>query len=61
LNGLRNGLPVKISKKDGCIRLYDPERHLFGSYNADGTARTFYRPDKPKYWDGQGGSAPWTP
>jgi hypothetical protein len=61
VNGVRNGLPIKISKRDGCIRLYDPQRHLFASYNADGTARTFYRPDKPNYWDGQGGSAPWTP
>ena len=64
--GLRDGLPTKINPKDGSIRIYDPESNTFGSYNANGTTRTFYKPDPAQhgyatnwdYWVSQPGYAP---
>lgn len=64
--GLRDGLPTKLNPKDGSIRIYDPESNTFGAYNADGTARTFYKPDPSQhgyatnwdYWVSQSGYAP---
>lgn len=47
--GLIEGLPVKISSRDGVIRIYDRATNTFGSYNADGTTRTFYKPDPAKH------------
>ncbi len=52
-----NGLPTKIDA-NGTIRVYDPETNTFGSYNADGTTKTFFKPTSPTYWDRQPGIAP---
>ena len=41
--GMKNRLPTKIAK-DGTIRVYDPKTNTFGAYNADGTAKTFFKP-----------------
>lgn len=54
------GLPTKIDE-DGVIRTYDPDTNTFGSYNPDGTTRTFFKPTSPTYWDRQPGNAPWIP
>ncbi len=43
---------------DGVIRVYDPASNTFGSYNANGTTRTFFKPASPTYWDRQPGSPP---
>jgi RHS repeat-associated protein len=51
-------LPTKIDNT-GVIRAYDPKTNTFGSYNADGTAITFYKPTSRTYFDRQPGSAPW--
>lgn len=41
---------------DGIIRVYDPETNTFGSYNSDGTTRTFFKPrGGQKYFDNQPG------
>ena len=64
-----NGLPTKIDPLTGVIRVYDPVTNRFGAYNANGTTRTFYRPDpaihgyptNTDYWNVQPGIAPWTP
>jgi RHS repeat-associated protein len=63
--GLSGGAEVKVDSQ-GVIRVYDPATDTFGSYNADGTTRTFYRPDpaahgyptNQAYWNAQPGSAP---
>jgi len=52
--GQREGLPMKVSP-DGVIRVYDPATNTFGSYNPDGTTRTFFKPTSPTYWDRQPG------
>jgi hypothetical protein len=55
------GLPTKISP-DGTIRVYDSASNSFGSFNPDGTTKTFFMPsDGQAYWDRQPGSAPWSP
>jgi pyocin large subunit-like protein len=56
------GLPTKVDS-NGTIRTYDPASNTFGSYNADGTAKTFYKPDPTThgfptnidYWNSQRG------
>ncbi|MFZ5985981.1 MAG: hypothetical protein ACOYWZ_02525, partial [Bacillota bacterium] len=54
-------LPTKIGD-DGSIRVYEPKTNTFGSYNPDGTTRTFYKPPQgQKYWERQQGKEPWTP
>jgi hypothetical protein len=55
-----DGLPTKIDS-DGTIRVYDPETNTFGSYNPDGTTKTFFKPTSPDYWNSQPGSPPWIP
>ena len=41
---------------DGIIRVYDPETNTFGSYNSDGTTRTFFKPrGGQRYFDNQPG------
>jgi len=47
--GLIEGLPTKISPRDGVIRIYDRVTNTFGSYNPDGTTRTFYKPDPARH------------
>lgn len=40
----------------GVIRIYDPKTNTFGSYNPDGTTRTFYKPTAGvDYWKRQPG------
>jgi len=39
----------------GTIRVYDPVTGRFGSYNPDGTTKTYFKPDSPTYWDRQPG------
>jgi pyocin large subunit-like protein len=53
----RPGTLAKIDA-DGVIRVYDPATNTFGSYNANGTTRTFFKPTSPTYWDRQPGSPP---
>lgn len=53
-------LPTKIDA-DGVIRVYDSKTNTFGAFNPGGTARTFFKPKSPTYWDRQPGSAPRTP
>ena len=49
LNNLSSELRVS---NDGIVRLYDPATNTFGSYNPDGTTKTFYKPiDGRPYWD----------
>lgn len=51
-------LSTKIAS-DGVIRVYEPKSNTFGSYNPDGTTRTFYKPTQgQKYWNRQPGGAP---
>lgn len=47
----RQGLPTKIDPVDGTIRVYEPSTNTFGAYNADRTAKTFFKP--------HGGAAYW--
>jgi hypothetical protein len=46
------GIEVKIDK-DGIIRVYEPATNTFGSYNRDGTTKTFFKPRDPDYWSTQ--------
>jgi len=49
----KENLPTKIAP-DGTIRVYDQKSNSFGSYNPDGTTRTFFKPKEgSKYWDRQ--------
>ena len=48
------GLPMKVSP-DGVVRVYDPATNTFGSYNPDGTTRTFFKPTSPTFWNRQPG------
>jgi hypothetical protein len=50
----RAQFPTKVDS-DGVIRVYDPRTNTFGSYNPDGTTRTFFKPTKPTYFDEQAG------
>lgn len=51
---------VKVEKnlqKGDVIRVYDPKTNTFGSYNADGTSKTLYKPPAGQdYFDRQPGS-----
>src|SRR5439155_20762500 len=55
-------LPTRITPR-GVIRVYEPSTNTFGSYNADGTTRTFFKPrDGMDYWNNpnnSAGSEPW--
>ena len=61
-------LPTKIAT-DGTIRVYDPATNTFGSFNANGTTKTFFTPDPAQrglptnldYWNAQPGVSPWEP
>jgi pyocin large subunit-like protein len=58
-------VPTKVDDQ-GVIRMYDPSTNTFAAYNADGTTRTFYKPDPAvhgfpsnwDYWLSQRGKAP---
>jgi len=50
------GLPTKIDAK-GTIRVYEPSTNRFGSFNPDGTTKTFYKPTRGmNYWIDQAGT-----
>jgi RHS repeat-associated protein len=51
----RAGLPTKIDSQ-GVIRIFDQESGAFGSFNPDGTTRTFFKPGSPNYFDRQPGT-----
>jgi hypothetical protein len=63
-----DGLPTRIDA-NGVIRSYDPSTNEFGSFNADGTTKTYFAPDPAvhgfatnwDYWLSQAGDEPWTP
>lgn len=38
------------------IRVYDPQTNTFGSYNSNGTTKTYYKPTSSTYWQRQPGS-----
>ena len=59
------GLPTKVDA-NGVIRVYEPATNTFGSYNPNGTTKTFFKPDPAihgyatnmDYWIDQRGVAP---
>ena len=48
------GLPARRDT-DGSLRIYDQGTNTFGAYNANGTTRTFFKPDSAAYFDHQPG------
>jgi len=50
----RMNYQMKIDS-DGIIRVYDKATNTFGSYNADGSTKTYFKPTSKTYWDGQPG------
>lgn len=51
----RRKYQVKVDE-DGVIRVYDPKTNRFGSYNKDGTTKTYFKPTRQQaYFDGQPG------
>jgi len=48
-------LPTKIDSQ-GVIRIFDSETGTFGSFNPNGTTRTFFKPSSPTYFDRQPGT-----
>ena len=51
---LNKGLCQASVDKEGITRVYDAARNLFGSYNPDGTARTYLAPTGGQaYFDNQ--------
>ena len=53
-------LPMKLDT-DGTVRVFDPKSRAFAAFNRDGTAKTYFRPDNPSYWQRQPGRAIQTP
>ena len=48
-------IQVKVDKT-GVIRIYDARSNSFGAYNADGTTKTFFKPNNGQaYFDSQPG------
>ena len=66
-NALIRQVPVKISERNGTIRIYDPVTNTFGSYGPEGMTKTLYKPDPAQhhagsnwaYWLRQAGKEPW--
>ncbi len=48
-------LPTKIDSQ-GVIRVFDSKTGTFGSFNPNGTTRTFFKPSSPTYFDYQPGT-----
>lgn len=46
--------PMKLDS-DGTVRMWDGRTRSFAAYNRDGTAKTFFKPDSPTYWQRQPG------
>lgn len=57
LRSQAEGLPTKIDE-DGVIRVFDPATNEFGSYNSNGTTRTYFGPRSPTYFARQPGAEP---
>ena len=55
-----NGLPTLIGP-GGVIRVFDPASNTFGSFNPNGTTKTFFKPTSPNYWGNQPGGPPCIP
>ena len=53
-------LPMKLDV-DGTVRVFDPKSRAFASFNRDGTAKTYFRPDSSSYWQRQPGKPVQTP
>ena len=53
-------LPMKLDT-DGTVRVFDPKTRAFASFNRDGTAKTYFRPDNASYWQRQPGRLIQTP
>ncbi|HEU5480641.1 MAG TPA: hypothetical protein VFU90_12435 [Candidatus Tumulicola sp.] len=58
-DAIRDGELVKVDV-DGIIRVYDRTANTFGSYNPDGSTRTFFKPTSATYWERQPGAKPWS-
>jgi pyocin large subunit-like protein len=42
---------------NGNVRVYDPNTNTFGSYNSDGSTKTYFKPSRGiDYWNGQPGN-----
>lgn len=51
----RGNYQIKVDS-NGVTRVYDPSNNIFGSYNADGSTRTYFKPtDGQIYFDRQTG------
>jgi hypothetical protein len=48
-------LSMKWDDADNTLRVYDPKTRAFAAYNRDGTAKTYFRPNSPTYWQRQPG------
>lgn len=48
------GLPAKLDNR-GTLRIYDPRTGTFGTYDRDGTTKTFFKPRDASYFDRQPG------
>ena len=57
---LSERLPMKLDT-DGTVRVFDAKTRAFGSFNRDGTTKTYFRPDNPSYWQRQPGRPIQTP
>ena len=45
---------------DGTLRIYDRGTNTFGSYNPDGSTKTFYKPEGgANYWNAPNRDAKW--
>ncbi len=52
---IQEKLPMRVDE-DGVVRVYDTNSNTFGSYNSDGSTRTFYKPPGGQaYFDPQPG------
>lgn len=57
---LAERLPMKLDT-DGTVRVFDPKTRAFAAFNRNGTAKTYFRPDNPSYWQRQPGTPIKTP
>ena len=51
----RNNLPMKWDSADRTLRVWEPKSRAFAAYNANGTTKTFFRPNSDTYWSRQPG------
>ncbi len=66
-DSIKRATPTKVDDK-GIIRIYDPKTDTMGSYNSDGTTKTFFKPNinhpnnpyqsNIEYWNAQKGGEP---